>query len=225
MNRRFDSGLMRRLLEGGKLTRVPCAYDGFSARVAQQLGFPVIGFTGNAVSGSLLGIPDVGALGMWENVAHCGKIARSLNVPVLCDADTGYGGIMNVVRTVREFEAAGIAAIHIEDQVTPKRCGLLPQGIPVISREENAAKVKAACDARSSKDFLIIARTDAKSKHEAGGCRRACPCLHRGRRGRSSGGRRQHAGRAALCGERGPRTAGRGHSRGAADHGTQRRLA
>jgi 2-methylisocitrate lyase-like PEP mutase family enzyme len=165
MKRRFDSGLLRRLLGQGKVTRVPCAYDGFSARIAQQAGFPVIGFTGNAVSGSLLGIPDIGALGMWENVAHCGKIARSLDVPVICDADTGYGGVMNVIRTVQEFEAAGVAAIHIEDQVTPKRCGLLPQGIPVISREENAAKIKAASEARSSRDFLIIARTDAKSKH------------------------------------------------------------
>lgn len=165
MRHRFDSALLRTLLESGKVTRVPCAYDGFSARIAQQVGFPVVGFTGNAVSGSLLGMPDIGALGMWENVEHAGRIARSLDIPLICDADTGYGGVMNVVRTVREFEAAGIAAIHLEDQVTPKRCGLLPQGIPVITKEENLAKIRAAVDARSSRDFLVIARTDAMSQH------------------------------------------------------------
>lgn len=165
MRQRFDSATIRTLLENGKVTRVPCAYDGFSARIAQQVGFPAVGFTGNAVSGSLLGMPDIGALGMWENVEHAGRVARSLDIPLICDADTGYGGVMNVVRTVREFEAAGIAAIHLEDQVTPKRCGLLPQGIPVISREENLAKIRAAVDARSSRNFLIIARTDAKSLH------------------------------------------------------------
>ncbi|MCK9916015.1 oxaloacetate decarboxylase [Microbacteriaceae bacterium K1510] len=165
MTKKFDSGLLRKLLTSGKVTRVPCAYDGFSARIAQQVGFPVVGFTGNAVSGSLLGVPDIGALGMWENVSHAGKIARGLDVPLICDADTGYGGVMNVVRTVREFEAAGVAAIHLEDQVTPKRCGLLPQGIPVVSRAESVAKMKAAVDARDNRDFLIIARTDAASQH------------------------------------------------------------
>src|SRR5690606_31352276 len=92
-------------------------------------------------------------------------IARNLDIPVICDADTGYGGVMNVIRTVREFEAAGIAGVHIEDQVTPKRCGLLPQGIPVVSMDEQVNKIRAAVEAKQSPDFLIIARTDAKSMH------------------------------------------------------------
>jgi 2-methylisocitrate lyase-like PEP mutase family enzyme len=145
--------------------RLPGAYDGLSARIAQQVGFPAVAFSGNAVSASILGVPDVGVLGMAEVVEHAGRIARNLQIPMLCDADTGYGGVMNVVRTVREFEAAGIAGIHIEDQVTPKRCGLLPQGIPVVSREEQVVKLRAAVDARRSRDFLVIARTDAKSMH------------------------------------------------------------
>ncbi|HEY8370649.1 MAG TPA: oxaloacetate decarboxylase [Thermodesulfobacteriota bacterium] len=169
-----DRGAIRRLLEQGRVTRIPCAYDGFSARIAEQAGFPAVALSGNAVSGSILGLPDIGVMGMWENVAHCGRIARSLRVPLVCDADTGYGGVTSVVRTVREFEAAGVAAIHIEDQVTPKRCGILPQGIPVVSQAEHVAKIRAAVEARESRDFLVIARTDAKSMHgleEA--CRRA----------------------------------------------------
>ena len=156
---------LRRLMDQRNVVRLPGAYDGLSARIAQRIGFPAVAFSGNAISASLLGVPDIGVLGMAEVVEHAGRIARNLDIPLLCDADTGYGGVMNVVRTVREFEAAGVAGIHIEDQVTPKRCGLLPQGIPVISREQHAQKIRAAVDARSSPDFLVIARTDAKSMH------------------------------------------------------------
>ncbi len=171
---RRDRGTARRLLEGGRVVRVPCAYDGFSARIAEQVGFPAVALSGNAVSGSVLGLPDVGVLGMSENVEHSGRIARALRVPLLCDADTGYGGVMSVVRTVREFEAAGIAGINLEDQVTPKRCGILPLGIPVVSQEEHARKMRAAAEARESRDFLLIARTDAKSMHGLeDACRRA----------------------------------------------------
>ena len=155
----------RKLTQSRQLVRVPGVYDGLSARIAQQVGFGAVAFSGNAVSASLLGMPDVGMLDMSENLAHVGRIARQLDIPVICDADTGYGGVLNVVRTVQEFEAAGIAAIHIEDQVTPKRCGLLPQGIPVVSQEEHAQKIRAAVQARRSPDFWIIARTDAKSMH------------------------------------------------------------
>lgn len=156
---------LRQLLRQSALLRVPCVYDGLSARLAQQAGFQAVAFSGNAVAASLLGTPDVGLLGMSENIDHAGRVARSLRIPLICDADTGYGGVLNVVRTVREFEAAGIAAIHLEDQVTPKRCGLLPQGIPVISRQEHCQKIRAAVEARESPDFWIIARTDAKSMH------------------------------------------------------------
>jgi 2-methylisocitrate lyase-like PEP mutase family enzyme len=159
------AGALRRLLEQGRVTRIPLAYDGFSARLAEQAGFAAVGLSGNAVSGSVLGLPDIGVLGMWENVEHAGRIARSLSIPLFCDADTGYGGVMNVVRTVREFEAAGVGAIHIEDQVTPKRCGVLPQGVPVVALDEFVNKIRAAVEARQSRDFLVIARTDAKSQH------------------------------------------------------------
>lgn len=165
MTRVFDHGLARRLLESASVCRIPCVYDGFSARVAEQARFPAVSFTGNAVSGSLLGIPDIGALGMWENVEHSGRIARSIGIPLIVDADTGYGSVLNVIRTVREFEASGVAGVIIEDQVTPKRCGILPEGVPVVTKEEHVAKVRAAIDARLSEDFLIIARTDARSQH------------------------------------------------------------
>jgi 2-methylisocitrate lyase-like PEP mutase family enzyme len=153
------------MLDQGRLVRMPCAYDGLSARIAQSVGFPAVAFSGNAVSASLLGLPDIGVMTLTENLAHAGRIARGLQIPMICDADTGYGGIMNVMRTVREFEAAGVAGIHIEDQVTPKRCGLLPQGIPVLDEAEACQKIKAAVYARTDPNFLIIARTDAKSMH------------------------------------------------------------
>jgi 2-methylisocitrate lyase-like PEP mutase family enzyme len=153
------------MLDQGRLVRMPCAYDGLTARIAQSVGFAAVAFSGNAVSASLLGLPDIGVLTLTENLEHAGRIARGLKIPMICDADTGYGGVMNVMRTVREFEAAGIAGIHIEDQVTPKRCGLLPQGIPVLSEDEACQKIKAAVHARTDRNFLIIARTDAKSMH------------------------------------------------------------
>ena len=153
------------MLDQGRLVRMPCAYDGLTARIAQSVGFEAVAFSGNAVSASLLGLPDIGVLTLTENLEHAGRIARGLKIPMICDADTGYGGVMNVMRTVREFEAAGIAGIHIEDQVTPKRCGLLPQGILVLSEDEACQKIRAAVHARTDRNFLIIARTDAKSMH------------------------------------------------------------
>jgi 2-methylisocitrate lyase-like PEP mutase family enzyme len=156
---------LKSMLDQGRLVRMPCAYDGLSARIAQSVGFSAVAFSGNAVSASLLGLPDIGVMTLTENLEHAGRIARGLQIPMICDADTGYGGVMNVMRTVREFEAAGVAGIHIEDQVTPKRCGLLPQGIPVLSQAEACQKIKAAVYARTDFNFLIIARTDAKSMH------------------------------------------------------------
>jgi len=153
------------MLDQRRLVRMPCAYDGLTARIAQSVGFAAVAFSGNAVSASLLGLPDIGVLTLTENLEHAGRIARGLKIPMICDADTGYGGVMNVMRTVREFEAAGIAGIHIEDQVTPKRCGLLPQGILVLSEDEACQKIRAAVHARTDRNFLVIARTDAKSMH------------------------------------------------------------
>ncbi len=165
MSHLSHSEKLRSILDQGRLVRMPCAYDGLSARIAQSVGFSAVAFSGNAVSASLLGLPDIGVMTLTENLEHAGRIARGLQIPMICDADTGYGGIMNVMRTVREFEAAGVAGIHIEDQVTPKRCGLLPQGIPVLSQAEACQKIKAAVHARTDKNFVIIARTDAKSMH------------------------------------------------------------
>jgi len=159
------SDTLHALLSAGRLVRIPGAYDGLSARIAQRAGFPVVAFSGNAVSASLLGLPDIGVLTMTDNVAHAGRIARGLDIPLICDADTGYGGVMNVMRTIQEFEAAGVAGVHLEDQVTPKRCGLLPQGIPVLSQAEFCQKIRAAVSARRNPHFLIIARTDSKSMH------------------------------------------------------------
>jgi 2-methylisocitrate lyase-like PEP mutase family enzyme len=151
------------LLTQGRLIRMPCAYDGLSARMAQLAGFQGVAFSGNAVSASLLGLPDIGVLNLTDNVSHAGRIARGLDIPMICDADTGYGGVMNVIRTVQEFEAAGVAGIHLEDQVTPKRCGLLPQGIPVLSQSQSEQKIRAAVSARRNPHFLIIARTDSRA--------------------------------------------------------------
>lgn len=156
---------LRPFINGTSVTRIPCVYDGLSAKIAEKTGFPAIAFSGNAVSASLLGLPDLGILGMHESIQHASRVAQSLSVPLLCDADTGYGGVMNVIRTIREYEAFGIAGIYLEDQVTPKRCGLLTSGIPVISKQEQLIKLKAAVEARQDKEFIIIARTDAKSMY------------------------------------------------------------
>jgi len=157
--------MLRDIFRSGSVHRIPCAYDGISAKIAEKSGFKAVAFSGNAVSASVLGMPDLGVLGMSENISHAARISQNLDIPLICDADTGYGGIMNVIRTVREFEMAGICGIHIEDQVTPKRCGLLPLGIPVVETSEQVIKIRSAVEASTSKDFLIIARTDAKSMH------------------------------------------------------------
>ena len=162
---------LKKLIHEKDFLRIPYAYDGISAKVAEKVGFLAVGLSGNALSASLLGVPDLGMLGMSESINHAKNIAQNISIPLICDADTGYGGLMNVIRTVREFESAGISAIHLEDQVTPKRCGLLPQGIPVISESEQIIKLKAAIGARHSTDFMIIARTDALSMY---GIEEAC---------------------------------------------------
>ena len=139
----------------------PGAYDGISARLVEQAGFPAVYMTGAGVSAAR-GFPDYGLLTMGEMVESAGIIARSVGIPLVADADTGYGNELNVTRTVREFEASGAAAIHIEDQVSPKRCGHL-DGKEVTSREDFILKIRAAVTARRDPDFVIIARTDARA--------------------------------------------------------------
>ena len=141
---------------------VPGAYDGISARLVERAGFPVVYMTGYGTSASRLGLPDLGFAGLAEMADHARNMAAAVTVPLIADADTGYGNALSVRRTVQAYEAAGVAGLHIEDQVAPKRCGHL-SGHQVIPRGEFAGKIRAAAEARQDRDFLIIARTDAIS--------------------------------------------------------------
>jgi 2-methylisocitrate lyase-like PEP mutase family enzyme len=151
---------LRMLLDGPELVLAPGAYDCLSARLVEQAGFPAAYMTGFGTAATLLGRPDVGLLTMSEMVDNARRMAQAIGVPLIADADTGYGNPINVVRTVREYEAAGVAAIHLEDQVSPKRCGHL-DGKQVVDPGEMVEKVRAAVEARRSEDFVVIARTDA----------------------------------------------------------------
>ena len=153
---------LRELLAGDRMVLAPGCYDALGARLVEEAGFMAAYMTGFGSAASLLGRPDVGLLAMPEMVDNARRIASAVAIPVIADADTGYGNPINVIRTVHEYESAGAAAIHIEDQVMPKKCGHLA-GKQVIAASEMAAKVRAAVAARSSADFLIIARTDARA--------------------------------------------------------------
>ena len=153
---------LRELLAGPDLVMAPGVADALNARLVAREGFKVIYMTGSGTTASRLGMPDIGLLTMTEMVDNAGRIADASGLPVIADADTGYGGPINVRRTTRAYERAGVAGIHIEDQQWPKRCGHL-QGKTLIPAAEMAAKVRAATDAREDKDFVVIARTDALS--------------------------------------------------------------
>jgi carboxyvinyl-carboxyphosphonate phosphorylmutase len=153
---------LRPLLAGRDPILAPGAYDALTARLIEQAGFPAVYMTGFGTSASLLGRPDVGLLTMSQMVDNARRIAQAVDVPVIADADTGYGNALNVIRTVQEYELAGVSAIHIEDQVMPKKCGHMDNK-QVISTSEMAEKIRAATEARTSPDFLIIARTDARA--------------------------------------------------------------
>lgn len=149
----------RELLSRSELAVAPGAYDALTARLVEQAGFPLVYMTGAGASAAR-GYPDYGLLTLTEMVECARTIARSVALPVLSDADTGYGNELNVTRTVREFEASGAAGIHIEDQVFPKRCGHL-DGKDVVGRAEFVSKIRAAVAARQDPDFVLVARTDA----------------------------------------------------------------
>ncbi len=153
---------LRLLMQSHPPLLVPGAYDTLSARLIEAAGFPAVYMTGFGTAASVLGRPDVGLLGMSEMVEHARRIVQAVRVPVIADADTGYGNPINVIRTVQEYEAAGVSAIHIEDQVAPKKCGHM-EGKQVIPATEMMQKLRAAVEARRSSDFLIIARTDARA--------------------------------------------------------------
>jgi 2-methylisocitrate lyase-like PEP mutase family enzyme len=152
---------LKQLLADPQIVQVPSVFDGLSARLAQAAGFQAISVTGNGVAASLLGRPDVGLVSLAESAQVARNIVGAVDIPVIFDADTGYGTALNVTRTVQEFENAGVAAIKLEDQVTPKRCGVLDVPIPVVTEREYLGKIEAAIWARKDPDFGIIARTDA----------------------------------------------------------------
>jgi 2-methylisocitrate lyase-like PEP mutase family enzyme len=151
---------LRDLVNGKQGLVIPGAYDAVSARLVEQAGFPVVYMTGYGVSASRLGLPDMGFAGLGEMVDQARNMAAAVSIPLISDADTGYGNALNVRRTVALYEAAGVAGLHLEDQQMPKRCGHLA-GKAVVSAEEFAAKIRAAAEARTDPDLLIIARTDA----------------------------------------------------------------
>jgi carboxyvinyl-carboxyphosphonate phosphorylmutase len=154
--------VLRALLGRPRLLLAPGAYDALSARIVEAAGFPVVYVTGSGVSVGHLGLPDLGLATMTEMVGEVRRIAAAVRIPVIADADTGYGNALNVQRTVREYEAAGAAALHLEDQEFPKRCGHL-EGKRVIPAETMVTRIRAACEARRDPDFVIIARTDARA--------------------------------------------------------------
>ncbi|MGR4871166.1 oxaloacetate decarboxylase [Variovorax sp. LARHSF232] len=152
---------LRDLLAGPRMVVAPGGYDAISARAIEAGGFPAAYMSGSAVSASC-GFPDFGLLTLTEMARAAGVMAQSIRIPLIADADTGFGNEINVTRTVREYERAGVAALHIEDQVSPKRCGHF-DGKEVVERDEFVAKIRAALAARQSTEFLIIARTDARA--------------------------------------------------------------
>ena len=147
-----------------KMVIAPGAYDGISARLIAEAGFEAIYMTGAGTSASKIGQPDLGLITLTEMVANATAIVECTRLPVIADADTGYGNPLNVIRTVREYERSGVAAIHLEDQAFPKRCGHL-EGKQILPAGEFIQKIKAAVDARRNEEFIIIARTDARSVH------------------------------------------------------------
>ena len=153
------STIMRKILARPGMLIIPGAYDGLSAMILQEAGFEAVYMSGFAVSASY-GVPDTGILTLTEVVSRAASIAEAIDIPVICDADTGYGNAINVIRTVREFERAGVAGIHLEDQVLPKKCGHF-RGKQLIPTAEMVGKLRAALDARTDPDFIIMARTDA----------------------------------------------------------------
>jgi 2-methylisocitrate lyase-like PEP mutase family enzyme len=150
---------LRELLARPETLLVPFTYDGFTARIAEEAGFDAVYMSGFGTSMSK-GIPDVGLLSQTEMIQNAAYIVEAVSVPVLADADTGYGNAINVGRTIRQYERAGVAGVHIEDQVAPKKCGFF-NGKVVIDMDEAARKIQAAVEARSDDDFVVIARCDA----------------------------------------------------------------
>jgi 2-methylisocitrate lyase-like PEP mutase family enzyme len=152
---------LRRLICQTGYTIVPGAYDSLTARLVEAAGFAAVYLTGGGYSRAS-GYPDLGLLSLTENVQFIGRTVEAVAIPVIADADTGYGNAINVIRTVREYEKTGVAGFHIEDQISPKKCGHY-EGKEVIGRAEMVGKIKAAVDTRRDADMVIIARSDARA--------------------------------------------------------------
>ncbi len=153
---------LRQMLTAPGIIVAPGAYDGFSARLIEAAGFQAVYMTGAGTAASHLGQPDLGLTTLTEMATHASHLAGCVSLPVIADADTGYGNVLNVVRTVREYERAGVAGLHIEDQVAPKKCGHIA-GKQVIPTADFCDKIRAASEYRTDPDFVIIARTDARA--------------------------------------------------------------
>jgi carboxyvinyl-carboxyphosphonate phosphorylmutase len=155
-------GRLRKLLVGPAIIQAPGAYDALGAKLIERAGFPAVYLTGAGISYTQLGRPDIGLLTASEMALQAGRIAEAVVVPVIADMDTGYGNFLNVQRAVRDYERAGVAGFHVEDQVMPKRCGHLA-GKELVPVEEMVGKLRAALDARGDPDTVVIARTDART--------------------------------------------------------------
>ncbi|MDT8903298.1 isocitrate lyase/PEP mutase family protein [Anaeroselena agilis] len=154
--------ILKQLLAGKEILVAPGAHDALAAKIVEKAGFAAVYFTGYGQAASHLGGPDVGLMTMTEMVMRARNFAAAVGIPVIADGDTGFGNAVNVMRTVREYEAAGVAAIQLEDQIAPKKCGHMT-GRQVIALDEMVGKIKAAVAARQDQDFVIIARTDART--------------------------------------------------------------
>jgi methylisocitrate lyase len=162
MQKKARPSLKEQLEDKNRIIVLPGVFDALSARIAEQVGFEAMFQTGYGSSAALLGMPDFGFLNAGETVDNARRIIRAVKVPVLVDADTGYGNPLNVWRLVQDLESLGCAGMFLEDQIWPKRCGHMA-GKDIIPRDEYLPKLKAAVEARRSKDFIIVARTDARA--------------------------------------------------------------
>ena len=171
---------LKSILKSKKSLVIPGVYDALGAKIAQKVGFDAMFQTGYGTSATLFGMPDYGFIGSAETIDNARRICRAVSVPVIIDADTGYGNALSVWKLVKELEFAGAGGIFLEDQKWPKRCGHM-QGKEIISQEEYTEKLSAAIDARENKDFIIVARTDARATEGLD------DAIQRGRQNRKTG--------------------------------------
>ncbi|MEE2934069.1 MAG: isocitrate lyase/PEP mutase family protein [Pseudomonadota bacterium] len=162
-NKKGRNTQLRKLLQADGILVAPGAFDCISGRIVQNSGFDALYLTGAGISMSLMGAPDLGMLSYGEIISHIRRIADAVEIPIIADADTGYGGPLNVVRTARDYEKAGISCIQIEDQQWPKRCGHMMNRV-IASVDEMCGRIKAAVDIRDDPDFVVMARTDSRTE-------------------------------------------------------------